>query len=144
MRAVEDVVFNTEMAALDFEPTREEKTFLQLIGLYRFVTRMTWEIMNILVVQEVIANMGLNTMESALNGQVFPIFLKDWKNKMRVVFHIATFSARREPRTPKVRTMDIFPSYNEKIRSKAGTCKLSKCTIQEAKRPLRFFNSFFC
>lgn len=77
MRAVEDVVFSTEMAALDFEPTREEETFMQLIGLYRFVTRMTWEIMNILVVQEVIANMDLNTMESVLNGQVFPIFLKD-------------------------------------------------------------------
>ena len=39
MRVVEDVVFITKMTALDFESTREEETFLQLIGLDRFVTR---------------------------------------------------------------------------------------------------------
>jgi hypothetical protein len=122
MRAVEDVVFSIEMAALDFEPTREEETFLQLIGLDRFVTRVTWEIMNIPVVQEVIANLDLNTMEFVLNGQVSLIFPKDWKNKMRAIFYIKTFSAKRELGTPKVRAMDIFPSYNEKIRSKVCTC----------------------
>lgn len=143
LRAVEDVVFSTEMAALDYEPTHEEETFLHLIGLDRFITRVTWEIMNTLVVQEIIANLDLNTMESALNSQRFPIFPKDWKNKMRVVFYITTFLARREPGTPKVRATDIFPSYNEKVQSKAGMCKLSECTIQEAKRPLRFFNSLF-
>jgi hypothetical protein len=38
---------------------------------------------------------------------------------MRVVFYITIFSTKREPKTPKVIAMDIFLSYNEKIRSKA-------------------------
>lgn len=36
---------------------------MQLIGLDRFVTRGTWEIMNLAVVQEVISNLDLDTME---------------------------------------------------------------------------------
>lgn len=143
VRAIEDVVFSTEMAALDFEPTREEETFLQLIGLDRFITRVTWEIINIAVIQEVISNLNLETMESSLNGRVFPIFGKDWKNKMRAVFYISAFSAKREPDTRRVKEVDVFPSYNEKVRTKAGTCRIADCTIPEAKRPLRFFNSLF-
>ena len=77
MRAVEDIVFSTEMAALDFKPTLEEEIFLQLIGLDRFVTRVIWEIVNIPVIQEVITNLNLDTMESVLNGQPFSIFPKD-------------------------------------------------------------------
>ena len=57
-RSVEDIVFSTEMGALDYEPTREEETFLQLIGLDRFVTRVSWEILNTSVMQEVIENCG--------------------------------------------------------------------------------------
>ena len=94
LRAVEDVVFSTEMAALDFKPTLEEETFLQLIGLDRFVTRVVWEIVNIPVVQEIIANSNIDTMESVLNGQPFAIFPKDWRNKMRAVFYLTEFSAR--------------------------------------------------
>ena len=58
MRAIEDVIFSTEMAVLDFEPSREEKTFLQLIGLDMFVTRVTWEIVNIPIIQEFITNLN--------------------------------------------------------------------------------------
>jgi hypothetical protein len=143
VRAIEDVVFSTEMATLDFEPTREEETFLQLIGLDRFITRVTWEIINIAVIQEVISNLNLETMESSLNGRVFPIFGKDWKNKMRAVFYISAFSAKREPGTRRVKEVDIFPNYNDKLRTKAGTCRIADCTIPEARRPLRFFNSLF-
>jgi hypothetical protein len=142
-RAVEDIVFSTDMAALDFEPSREEETFLQIIGLDRFLTRVTWEILNTSVVQEVIANFNLDTMESALNGQTFPIFGNDWRNKMRTVFYLTTFSATREPGTPKVRAANIFPNYADKVKTRADTCKIVECTIQEAKRPLRFFNSLF-
>lgn len=77
LRAVEDVVFSTKMTSLDFEPTREEKTFLQLIGLDKFVTKVTWKIMNTSVVQEVIANLNLDTIESTLNVRGFYIFSKD-------------------------------------------------------------------
>ena len=77
MRAFENVVFSTEMATLDFKPTREEEIFLQLIGLDRFVTRVAWKIVNIPIIQEVITNLNLDTMESVLNGQPFPIFAKD-------------------------------------------------------------------
>jgi hypothetical protein len=98
--------------------------------------------MNVSVVQEIITNLDLETMESTLNGQVFPIFTKDWRNKMRAVFYITTFSAKREPRTPKVRAVDIFPSHHERARNKAGSCKIAKCTILEAKRPVRFLNYF--
>ena len=141
MRAVDDIVFSTEMSAMDFEPSRKEETFLQLIGLDRFVTRVTWEMLNVSVVREVITNLNLDTMESALNGQVFPLFSKDWRNRMRVVFYLTQFSAKREPGTPKVAAADIFPSFGEKTKSKAGACKVAECTIPEAKRPLRFFNS---
>ena len=140
-RSVDDIVFSTKMSALDFEPSRQEETFLQLIGLDRFVTRVTWEMLNIPVVREVITNLNLHTMESVLNGQVFPIFSKDWRNQMRVVFYLTTFSAKREPGTPKVAAADIFPNFGERAKSKAGTCKVAECTIPEAKRPLRFFNS---
>jgi hypothetical protein len=70
-RPVEDVIFSVEMAALDFEPTREEDTFLQLIGLDRFVTPVTWEIVNISMEQDVITILDLDTMQYALNGQLF-------------------------------------------------------------------------
>ena len=142
-RAVEDIIFSTDMAALDFQPSREEETFLQIIGLDRFLTRVTWEILNTAVVREVIANFNLDTMESVLNGQTFPIFGKDWRNKMRTVFYLTAFSATREPGTPKVRAANIFPNYADKIKTRAGTCKITECTIQEARRPLRFFNSLF-
>jgi hypothetical protein len=42
-----------------------------------------------------------------------------------------------------VAALDFFPTYHEKTRSKVGTCKISECTIQESKRPLRFFNTLF-
>ena len=77
LRAVEDVVFSTKMTSLDFEPTREEETFLQLIGLDKFVTKVTWKIMNTSVVEEVIANLNLDTIESTLNVRGFYIFSKD-------------------------------------------------------------------
>lgn len=77
LRAVEDVVFSTKMTSLDFEPTREEEIFLQLIGLDKFVTKVTWKIMNTSVVQEVIANLNLDTIESTLNVRGFYIFSKD-------------------------------------------------------------------
>jgi hypothetical protein len=80
-RSVENIVFCTEMAALDFEPSREEETFLQLIGLDRFITRVTWEILNVQVIQEVIANLDTDTMETKLNGRVIPIFGKGWRQK---------------------------------------------------------------
>ena len=110
MRAVEHVVFSTEMAALDFEPTREEEIFLQLIGLDRFVTKVTWKIVNIPVIQEVITNLNLDTMEFVLNDQPLSIFPNDWKNKIRAIFNLTAFSARREPNTPKVKAADIFPT----------------------------------
>lgn len=141
MRAVEDIVFGTEMGALDFEPSRQEETFLQLIGLDRFVTRVTWEMMNAPVVRDVIKNLNTDTMESVLNGQVFPIFSKDWRNRMRVVFYLTTFSATREAGTPKVTAAKLFPSFTEKVKTKSGTCKVTECTVPEAKRPLRFFTS---
>ena len=82
-------------------------------------------------------------MQSVLNGQPFSIFPKDWKNKMRAVFYLTEFSARREPGTPKAKPADIFLNFNDKMRSKTCTCKIGDCTIPEAKRPLRFFNSLF-
>lgn len=48
-RSVEDIVFSTEMSALDFQPSREEESLLQLIGLDRFITWVTSEILNIQV-----------------------------------------------------------------------------------------------
>ena len=70
------------MAALDFEPSREEETFLQLIGLDRFITRVTWEIINASVIQEVITNLDVETMESKLNGRTIQIFGKAWRQTM--------------------------------------------------------------
>lgn len=143
LRAVEDVVFSTKMTSLDFEPTREEETFLQLIGLDKFVTKVTWKIMNTSVVEEVIANLNLDTIESTLNVRGFYIFSKDWKNKMRAIINITIFPAKREPCTPKVKTVKIFSSYHDKMRTKAETYKITNCTILEARRHLRFFNSIF-
>ena len=100
-RSVEDIVFSTEMAALDFEPSRAEETFLQLIGLDRFITKVTWEILNVQVIQEVIANLDTDTMETKLNGKVIPIFGKGWKQKMKGVFYLQSFAAKREPGTPR-------------------------------------------
>lgn len=135
VRAIKDVIFSSEMAALDFEPTREDETFLQLIGLDRFVTRVTWKIINTSVFQEVISNLNLDTMGFTLNGQVFPIFTKDWRNKMKTIFYITKFLARRESCTPKVRAVEIIPNYHDKMRTKAGTCKIADYTIREARRP---------
>ena len=143
LRDIEDVVFSTEMAALDFRPTLQEETLLQLVGLDRFITRVTWDIINTSVVQEVISNLNLDTMESVLNGRTFPIFPKDWRNKMRASFYIATFTTKREPDTPLVRAGEIFSTFKEKMRTKAATCRIADCTMYGAKRPLWFFNSLF-
>lgn len=116
---------------------------MQLIELNKFVTRVIWKILNISVVQDVITNLNLDTMKYVLNGQIFRIFTKDWKNKMRAVFYLTIFSARKEPNTPKVKAADIFLNFNDKVKSKVRTCKILECTILEARRPLRFFNSFF-
>ena len=142
-RSIDEIVFSTEMAALDFEPNREEETFLQLIGLNRFVTRVTWEILNEQVVREVIANLNIETMETKLNGQMIPVFSKGWRQKMKAVFYLNTFLAKREPGTPRVHAADIFPNIKDKMRSKLGTCKINDCTIPEVRKPLKFFNSLF-
>lgn len=55
------------MVALDFEPTREEETFLQLVGLDGLVVKVTWEILNNFMVQEVLNNLDLHTMGLSLN-----------------------------------------------------------------------------
>ena len=62
---------------------------------------------------------------------------------MRAVFYLTEFSARRELRTPKVNAANIFPNFNDKVKSKTDTCKIGDYTIPEANRPLRFFNSLF-
>ena len=142
-RSVENIVFSTEMAALDFEPTREEETFLQLIGLDRFITRVTWEILNTQVIQEVINNLDLQTMETRLNDRVIPIFGKEWRQKMKAVFYLNNFVAKREPGTPRVKAADLFPNINDKMKNKLGTCRINDCTIPEARKPLKFFNSLF-
>lgn len=69
-RSMQDITFSIEMAALDFEPNWEEETFLQLIGLDRFVTRVTWEILNEQVVREVIANLNIETMATSLGHKI--------------------------------------------------------------------------
>jgi hypothetical protein len=142
-RSIADITFSTDMGALDYEPSREEETFLQLIGLDRFITRVTWEIMNTRVIQEVITNLNVDTMETRLNGHKIPIFSKGWRQTMKAVFFLNTFIAKREPGTPRVHASDIFPNIKEKMKTKSGTCKINDRTIPEARRPLKFFNSLF-
>ena len=142
-RSIADITFSTDMAALDYEPSREEETFLQLIGLDRFITKVTWEIMNASVIQEVITNLDVDIMQTRLNGHTIPIFSKGWKQTMKGVFFLNTFIAKRELGTPRVHAEDIFPNIKEKMKTKTGTCKINDCTIPEARRPLKFFNSFF-
>ena len=62
---------------------------------------------------------------------------------MMVVFYLNTFSAKREPGTPKVKAADLFPNINDKINNKFGTYKIIECTIPEARKPFKFFNSLF-
>ena len=62
-------------------PVERKKFFLQLIGLDRLITRVTWEIMNVQVVQEVITILNINTMETTLNGQNISVFSKDGGRK---------------------------------------------------------------
>lgn len=75
-RSVENIVFNTKMGALDYESSREEETFLQLIGLDIFVTRVFWEILNPFIMQEVITNMEIENTQTILNDNIIPIFGK--------------------------------------------------------------------
>jgi hypothetical protein len=117
-RSVEDIVLSTEMATLDFEPSREEETFLQLIGLNRFITKVTWEILNEQVIQEVIANLNIDTMETRLNGKVIPIFGKEWRQRLKAVIYLQSFAAKREPGTPKVRAADTSRKHGKKNRNR--------------------------
>jgi hypothetical protein len=142
-RSITNIVFSTEMGALDFEPSREEETFLQLIGLDRFLTRVTWEIINVSVMHEVIINLDTDTMETKLNGNIVPVFGKGWRQKMKAVFYLNTFLAKREPGTPRVHAANLFPNIKDKMRSKLGTCKINDCTVPEARKSLKFFNSLF-
>ena len=109
----------------------------------RFITWVTWEILNIQVFQEVITNLDTDTLKTTLNGQLIPIFGKEWQHKMRAVFYINIFLAKREPSTPRVHAADLLPNIKEKMRSKLGTCKINDCTILEARKPLKFFKSLF-
>ena len=131
------------MAALDFESSRQEETFLQLIGLDRFVTRVTWEILNEQVMKKVIANLNIESMETKFNGKTILVFGKEWRQKMKAMFYLNIFSAKRKNDTPKVRAADLFPNINDKLKNKLGTCKIMECTIPEARKPLKFFNSLF-
>ena len=108
-----------------------------------FVSRVSWGILNEQVVREVIANLDLETMGTKLNGRTIPIFGKAWRKNMMVVFYLNTFSAKREPDTPKVKAADLFPNINDKINNKFGTYKIIECTIPEARKPFKFFNSLF-
>lgn len=74
---IDDIIFNTKMATLDSEPNCEEETFLQRIGLDNVRRRVTWEILSIYVLQEVIANLDTDTMKTNLNGQLVQFFGKD-------------------------------------------------------------------
>lgn len=60
------------MVALDFKSTLEEETFLQLIGLDRIVIKVTWEIMNVHVVQENIMWEHLSVEKSKLEVKPEP------------------------------------------------------------------------
>ena len=76
IRSIKNITFNTKMAALHFDPKRKDENFLQLIGLDRFVTRVTWEILNEQVVREVIAHLNIETMETKFNGQMKLVYGK--------------------------------------------------------------------
>lgn len=82
-------------------------------------------------------------METKLNAQLIPVFGKEWRQKMKAVLYLNIFSAKRENGTPKVRVADLFPNTNDKMNHKADTCKIMECTIHEARKPLKFFNSLF-
>lgn len=143
IRSVKKITFSTEMAELDYEPNRQEETFLQLIGLDRFVSRVSWEILNEQVVREVIANLDIETMKTKLNGRTIPIFGKAWRKTMMAVFYLNTFSAKWKPGTSKVKAVDLFPNINDKLKNKLSTSRIIECTIPEARKPLKFFNSLF-
>lgn len=86
-RSTAYITFSINMAALDFEPSREEETFLRLIGLDRFVIIVTWEILNEQVVREVIDNLNIQSMETKVNEKTIHVFDKGWRQKMKVVFN---------------------------------------------------------
>ena len=50
---------------------------------------------------------------------------------------------KRESCMPKVKAVDLFPNINDKIKNKLGTCRIIECTIPEARKPFKFFNSLF-
>jgi hypothetical protein len=37
----------------------------------------------------------------------------------------------------------MFPNIQDKMRNKLGSCIINDCTIPEARKPLKFFNSLF-
>ena len=82
-------------------------------------------------------------METKINEQVIPMFMKRWRQKMKAMFYLNTFSAKREPNTLRVRATDLIPNINKKLKSKLSTCKIIDCTISEVRKPLKVFNYLF-
>ena len=128
------------MAALDFDLTHQEDKFLQLMGFDRFITRITWYIINMSIVHEVISNLNFDTMKSVLNGQGFPIFHKDWRNKMKASFYITTFTAKINL---TLQRSELRTSFQLTMKRCARTCRIANYAILEAKRLLRFFEFLF-
>lgn len=67
---ITNVIYNTKIASLHFEPNKEEVTFLQLIGQDKLITNITLDILNILVIQKMTTNLDTKTKETKHNGQV--------------------------------------------------------------------------
>jgi hypothetical protein len=82
-------------------------------------------------------------MGTRLNGNIIPVFGKGWRQKMRALFYLNTFLAKRKPCTPRIHAADIFPYIKDKMRSKLRTCKINDCTIPKARKPLNFSTIYF-
>lgn len=46
-------------------------------------------------------------------------------------------------KTLSVQAQDLFSNIKKKMKIKIDTCKINDYTIIEARKPLKFFNSFF-
>jgi hypothetical protein len=80
------------------------------------------------------------TLKVNIKGETFPLFIENWRDLFRSIFHLSPKGAGEE----ETRQLhELFPSLKV-IQKGQVTVKVSDCQLAGSKRPLRLLSSFFC
>ena len=139
LRSASKITFGVETAAVKPHFRPGEITTLETLGLDMFFVRVTWENVNAAVVAEVLDNMEPEGLGSMVNEKKFNIFPEDMREYMKTLFCLVPYKRVIGLNEEKLQITSLFTKAKEA--GKKTMVKISDCSHDELKKPLKLINS---